>query len=88
MIGLWKGWLTFLTHELYLQGDPKANEVTNEELKSETKATNFPGDKLGDTDTQMIDQLPQVQTIGMILFLFIVCFVSRSDNNSYLVCIR
>lgn len=88
MIGLWKGWLTFLSHELYLQGDPKANEVTNEELKSETKATNFPSDKLGDSDTKMIDQLPQVETIGMILFLFSVYFVSWADNRSYLVCIR
>ncbi|XP_027356637.1 CHD3-type chromatin-remodeling factor PICKLE isoform X2 [Abrus precatorius] len=45
-------------------GDPKANEVTNEELKSELKATNIPSYKLGDTDTQMIDHLPQVETIA------------------------
>ncbi|XP_061365248.1 CHD3-type chromatin-remodeling factor PICKLE isoform X2 [Gastrolobium bilobum] len=45
-------------------GDPKANEVTTEELKSEPRATNFPSYKLGDTDTQMIDQLPQVEAIA------------------------
>ncbi|KAL2346668.1 hypothetical protein Fmac_000668 [Flemingia macrophylla] len=45
-------------------GDPKANEVTNEELKNEPKATNFPSYKMADTDTQMIDQLPQVETIA------------------------
>ncbi|CAJ1973658.1 unnamed protein product [Sphenostylis stenocarpa] len=45
-------------------GDPKSNEVTNEELKSETKATNFPSYKLGETDTQMTDQLPKVETIA------------------------
>ncbi|BAT78110.1 CHD3-type chromatin-remodeling factor [Vigna angularis] len=36
-------------------GDPKSND----ELKSEPKAP-----KLGETDTQMIDQLPQVETIA------------------------
>ncbi|XP_047157571.1 CHD3-type chromatin-remodeling factor PICKLE isoform X2 [Vigna umbellata] len=36
-------------------GDPKSND----ELKSESKAP-----KLGETDTQMIDQLPQVETIA------------------------
>ncbi|KAK7283118.1 hypothetical protein RIF29_12416 [Crotalaria pallida] len=40
-------------------GHPKANE----ELKSEPKATSFPGYKSGDTDTQMIDQLPQAEAI-------------------------
>jgi chromodomain-helicase-DNA-binding protein 4 len=50
-----------------LQGDPKAGEVTNEELKSEPKPTTIPSYKSVDTDTQMIDQLPQVGPIGMIL---------------------
>ncbi|MED6158959.1 hypothetical protein PIB30_037850 [Stylosanthes scabra] len=45
-------------------GDPKANEVANEEPKSEPKATNFPSYKLGDTDAQMIDQLPQLKAIS------------------------
>ena len=63
--------LTFPYYELCFQGDPKANEVTNEELKSEPKATNFPSYKLGDTDTQMIDQLPHVKAIGTILLLSI-----------------
>lgn len=62
--------LTYFPHELFLQGDPKANEVTNEQLKSEPKAANFPSYKSRDTDTQMIDQLPQVEKIGIILLLF------------------
>ncbi|MCH99790.1 CHD3-type chromatin-remodeling factor PICKLE-like, partial [Trifolium medium] len=44
-------------------GDPKAGEVTNEEIKSEPKSTTIPSYKSVDTDTQMIDQLPQVETI-------------------------
>ncbi|XP_015945340.1 CHD3-type chromatin-remodeling factor PICKLE [Arachis duranensis] len=44
-------------------GDPKANEVATEEPKSEPKATNFPSYKLGDTDTQMTDQLPRLKAI-------------------------
>lgn len=58
-------WADISPHELSLQGDPKANEVTNEELKSECKTTTTPSYKLGDTDTQMIDRLPEVETIGM-----------------------
>ncbi|KAK7311902.1 hypothetical protein RJT34_10364 [Clitoria ternatea] len=45
-------------------GDPKVNEVINEEPKCEPKATNFPSYKLGDTGTHMIDQLPQVEVIS------------------------
>ncbi|XP_045804339.1 CHD3-type chromatin-remodeling factor PICKLE isoform X2 [Trifolium pratense] len=45
-------------------GDPKAGEVTNEEIKSEPKSTTIPSYKSVDTDTQMIDQLPQVETIA------------------------
>jgi chromodomain-helicase-DNA-binding protein 4 len=45
-------------------GDPKAGEVTNEELKSEPKPTTIPSYKSVDTDTQMIDQLPQVGPIA------------------------
>lgn len=52
-------WAYVLRNELHLQGDPKSND----ELKSEPKAP-----KLGETDTQMIEQLPQVETIGMIMF--------------------
>ena len=62
--------LTSFLHELCLQGHPKANEVTNEQLKSEPKAENFLSYKSRDTDTQMIDQLPQVEKIGTILFWF------------------
>lgn len=54
-------WSYVLRNELYLQGDPKSND----ELKSEPKAP-----KLVETDTQMIDQLPQVETIGIILCSF------------------
>ncbi|CAI8599568.1 unnamed protein product [Vicia faba] len=45
-------------------GDPKAGEVTNEELKSELKSTSVPSYKSVDTNTQMVDQLPQVETIA------------------------
>lgn len=45
-------------------GDPKAGEVTNEELKSEPKSTTIPSYTSVDTDTQMIDQLPQVEIIA------------------------
>jgi len=66
--------LTFLPCELCLQGDPKAGEVTNEEVKSEPKSTTIPSYISVDTDTQMIDQLPQVEIIGMILLLLIIYF--------------
>ncbi|KAK7383461.1 hypothetical protein VNO78_29140 [Psophocarpus tetragonolobus] len=45
--------------------DLKANEVENEELKGEAKAKNVQNSTLGETDTQMIDQLPQVKPIGV-----------------------
>lgn len=52
-----------------LQGEMKANEVTNNGLKCEPNATNIPSCKSGETDTQMIDQLPQVESIGIVLLL-------------------
>lgn len=65
-------WAYILTREHYLQGDPKSND----ELKSESKAP-----KLRENESQIIDQLPQVETIGMILFLFIGYILSRLDKH-------
>jgi len=65
-------WAYILTHELYLQGDPKSND----ELKSEPKAP-----KLEENESQINDQLPQVEKIGMILFLFIEYMLSRLDKH-------
>lgn len=62
--------------------------MTNEELRNEPKATNIQSYILGENDTQMIDQLPQVEAIGMMHLLPIDNFASRSDHSNYLVCIR
>ncbi|KAF7817290.1 CHD3-type chromatin-remodeling factor PICKLE isoform X1 [Senna tora] len=45
-------------------GEMKANEVTNDGLKYEAKPTNIPSFKSGETDSQMLDQLPQVEAIA------------------------
>lgn len=45
------------------QGDVKPNETASEEPENEPKVTNMPSPNV-EVDTQVIDQLPQVEAIS------------------------
>ncbi|CAK8569972.1 unnamed protein product [Lathyrus sativus] len=57
--------------------DMKARERTNKELKNEPMATNVGRHRLGETHTQTIDQLPQLDPITFEE----ICTFSVRDNN-------
>lgn len=46
------------------QGDMKSNEIASEEPGNEAKVTNVQNPSSVDVDTQVVDQLPRVETFS------------------------
>jgi hypothetical protein len=55
---------SFLFPSLCSQGDMKSNEIASEEPENEPKVTNVPNHSSVEVDTQVTDQLHQVQTFS------------------------